>query len=429
MIIYLSIFFIFIPDLKGQETCGSIQDPSARILCQQQSKIVKRNYMLEKYGGYKPDPDSWVWTSKEAEQNFNRCVEESTENDVDKETFCYYKYEKYIGPPPPPPPPPPSGPDDEWGQFPSSPACSSGGRCGEYSICGEGGEWKLTLQPLEPLYDCGTFECFCESMKGFADHKNRCKLSNGQSFGRAVRKEYRTLTDEERRRFHAAVLKLKSEPIFDGDVTCQSTYRKFARIHETFAGVGGAHGGPSFLPWHREYLKRFEFALRRIDPSVAIPYWDTTLDSSLPNPRDSIIWSDDFMGDHDDRGNVVSGPFKNWHTLEECPYNGEFTMEMFHSRIHLYVGGDMFNPETSGRDPLFFMHHAFVDYLWELWRQRHQRKEDRPFVYAHDLHSCSSKYHFSHSSMEPFSMSRDSPDAAYGIKFLRNSDGLSNVVC
>lgn len=48
MIIYLSIFFIFIPDLKGQETCGSIQDPSARILCQQQSRIVVREFFQTK---------------------------------------------------------------------------------------------------------------------------------------------------------------------------------------------------------------------------------------------------------------------------------------------------------------------------------------------------------------------------------------------
>lgn len=39
----------------------------------------------------------------------------------------------------------------------------------------------------------------------------QCKLSNGQPLDRALRKEYRTLTDEERRRFHAAVLKLKSD--------------------------------------------------------------------------------------------------------------------------------------------------------------------------------------------------------------------------
>ena len=41
-------------------------------------------------------------------------------------------------------------------------------------------------------------------------------------------------------------------------------------------GVNGAHGGPAFLPWHREYLLRFENELREIDSQVAIPYWDWT---------------------------------------------------------------------------------------------------------------------------------------------------------
>ncbi len=51
-----------------------------------------------------------------------------------------------------------------------------------------------------------------------------------------------------------------------------------------------------------ENLSHFsiEFALRQVDPSVAIPYWDSSLDENLPNARDSIMWSSDFMGEEDD---------------------------------------------------------------------------------------------------------------------------------
>jgi tyrosinase len=122
----------------------------------------------------------------------------------------------------------------------------------------------------------------------------------------AYRKEYRVMNDDERWRWHRALTILKQSGEYD----------RISQEH-LFVGQGsGAHSGPGFLPWHREYLKRFEIALRLIDPSVAIPYWDSVMDGYLRDPRDSIMFSPDFVGQTDQNGFLVTGPFAFWRTLE-----------------------------------------------------------------------------------------------------------------
>ena len=61
---------------------------------------------------------------------------------------------------------------------------------------------------------------------------------------------------------------------------------------------------------------RFEQRLREINPSIAIPYWDSTLDQGLPEPRDSVLWTDDFLGNND--GPVISGTFAYWPVIRKC---------------------------------------------------------------------------------------------------------------
>ena len=44
------------------------------------------------------------------------------------------------------------------------------------------------------------------------------------------------------------------------------------------------HGGPEFLPWHREIVNRLEGMLRQINPQLSLHYWDWTQDPrAIPN--------------------------------------------------------------------------------------------------------------------------------------------------
>jgi hypothetical protein len=64
------------------------------------------------------------------------------------------------------------------------------------------------------------------------------------------------------------------------------------------------HGGPEFLPWHREIVNRLELLLREINPDVSLHYWDWTQDpreipdANLGNGQTGTLtlFTEDFMG-------------------------------------------------------------------------------------------------------------------------------------
>jgi tyrosinase len=224
------------------------------------------------------------------------------------------------------------------------------------------------------------------------------------------RKNQATLTASERARFVAAVLALKASGKYDQYVQWH--------IDSMSGGNMWAHRRPAFLPWHRQYLLDFENDLRAIDPTVTLPYWDWTVDDS----PSSSIWNDDFMGG-DGRpldGRVMTGPFAydagNWTLVVDGPalrrrfgvsiatlpplaeVNAALAQTLYdaspwsmsstsgfrnfvegwapspgprtHNRGHVWVGGSML-PESSPNDPVFFLHHCFIDKLWADWQAAH----------------------------------------------------------
>ena len=142
----------------------------------------------------------------------------------------------------------------------------------------------------------------------------------------AVRKDLLDLTLEEKTEFVNAINTIK-HTIQPGHKT--NIYDEFVAQHVEAmelmsinaqgpaAGHDGAHESSLILPWHREFIHRFEEALQSVNPHVTLPYWDWTNSNAL-----NVIFQDDFMGPNGqgitinipdlgifEGGPVLSGPF------------------------------------------------------------------------------------------------------------------------
>lgn len=127
------------------------------------------------------------------------------------------------------------------------------------------------------------------------------------------RKSATSLTTEERDSLLSAVLNMKATIVNPNDSEDQriSLFDQFAAIHlgclsvtiPSGSTVNMGHGGPGFLPWHREFLLRFEKALVANGSTIGLPYWDWTDHSGTSNK----LFVDEFLGARD--GQIARGYF------------------------------------------------------------------------------------------------------------------------
>jgi tyrosinase len=186
-----------------------------------------------------------------------------------------------------------------------------------------------------------------------------------------IRKNYSALSFGERRQFVDALRKAKANGVVD----------TFADLHASHFRHG-IHRSSHFLPWHRELVLRFENELRKTDPDVAIPYWDSTTDVSPSDP----LWGADFLGPFDvewglerQLGSAVLASAQEVSATIALANYDAFWRKLerdIHNPPHNWVGGVMAGVASPG-DPVFYLHHGWIDLLWARWRHDHP---DAPFV-------------------------------------------------
>jgi tyrosinase len=229
-----------------------------------------------------------------------------------------------------------------------------------------------------------------------------------------VRKNANNLTASERARFLFAWQKFRNKV---GD-----NYIQFQEMHRLATMAGDeAHMQPAFLSWHRTLLLHVERELQKLEPSVALHYWNW--DAAAPN-----VFTQDFMGAPGSGGFVAepvfapSNPLNGWNT--DLPFSGGelrrntsdhtldpggamkplddlvdpslvawtdygpttpgfFAVNSFsddvekfsHNPAHGWpcAGGNVTNPNRSASDPLFYLLHSQIDREWAYWQQKHNR--------------------------------------------------------
>lgn len=87
------------------------------------------------------------------------------------------------------------------------------------------------------------------------------------------------------------------------------------------------------------------------------------------------------------------------------------TFELTHGLPHVWVGGYMLVIRVSPNDPIFYLHHTYLDYLWEQFRRQKQRPDQRVKDWAPDEKMCTDSHKLD-APMGPFEP-------------LKNRDGLS----
>jgi tyrosinase len=220
-----------------------------------------------------------------------------------------------------------------------------------------------------------------------------------------MRFEWRQYSASDRAAFIAGIKCLMSRPPSGRFPPAQNRYEDFVRLHQLY--MPNIHNNPKFLVWHRYYLWTFEQVMRaECGFNRAWPWWDERLDAghfptndmfsnayfgALPNtvngnpvcvnngafagitlhigPGNSNVNHCLSRGNNNALTAQCNDNFVNacnsrtdYADMEGCSEGGP------HAYGHNGIGGAMSDVSASPSDPLFWMHHSFIDRNFRVWQ-------------------------------------------------------------
>jgi len=152
------------------------------------------------------------------------------------------------------------------------------------------------------------------------------------------------------------------------------------------------HGTIFFWSWHRMYLYWFERIIRKMsgNPNFALPYWnyesagERHLPAPFRNSASSLYTVNRGTGWNAGTASLPSSavatgpPPPGTGFMPTIPYypaqsGCESTP---HATVHVTIGSWMGVISTAAQDPIFYLHHANIDRLWNLWLKQGGGRSD-----------------------------------------------------
>ena len=139
-----------------------------------------------------------------------------------------------------------------------------------------------------------------------------------------VKRELRSLTDDDRRRFLKAASKIWKYSTIEGRAKYGDQFTGIDTLVEQHALASNDircdqfHEGSGFFTHHFAITQTFEAALRAVDPSVTLPYWDFTVEGQqIADAGESPSYfleitpflSDDWFGSVDENDHIADSHF------------------------------------------------------------------------------------------------------------------------